>query len=116
MAVPARGLKMDNIIKFPADSAKSKKFLDQLVEESKNLPPALSDCVIKNLNEIYSLSAAEGYKFELDSSPYDLTEDQKEFIHSEIEKIISQYENGILEVLMRLCEKEVQLCVLKYKK
>jgi hypothetical protein len=107
---------MDNIIEFLADNTKSKKFIDQLVEESKNLPPALSDCVIKNLTEICSLSVAEGYKFELDSSPYDLTKDQKEFIRSEIEKIISQYENGILEILMRLCEKEVQLCVLKDKK
>ena len=98
------------------DSATLRKFIDQLVEESRNLPPALSDCVIRNLTEICSLSVVEGYKFELDSSPYDLTKDQKEFIRSEIEKIISQYENGILEVLMRLCEKEVQLCVLKHKK
>ena len=107
---------MDDIMKLSADVAKSKKFIDQILEESKNLPPKLSNCVIKNLTEIYSLSAVEGHNFELDPSPYNLTDDQKEFIRSEIQKIISQYENGILEVLMRLCEKEVQLCVLRHEK
>ena len=107
---------MDSIIKFPAENGKSKKFIDQVVEESKNLPPALSGCVIKNLTEIYSLSAVEGYKFELDTSSYELTVDQRDFIRSEIGKIISQYENGIHELLMRLCEKEVQICVLKHGK